>query len=111
MIFISLFKYIGAPRFVEIPRYTVIMAGEASVLICSATAIPTPTITWYRLVNNNATMEELPGSFSNTIVNGETLTINNAEYYRDEGYYVCQATNYLQTIRTVSFLKVYGKHT
>ena len=56
-------------------------------------------------------MEELPGSFSNTIVDGETLTINNAEYYRDEGYYVCQATNYLQTIRTVSFLKVYGKHT
>ena len=86
------------------------MAAEAGTLICSATSIPTPTITWHRLVNNNATIEELPGSFSNVIIDGATLTINNAEYYQDEGYYVCQASNYLQTIRTVSFLKVYGKH-
>lgn len=86
------------------------MAAEAAVLICSATSIPTPTITWHRLVSDNATMEELPGSFSNVIINGATLTISDAEYYQDEGYYVCQARNYLQTISTVSFLKVYGKH-
>ena len=79
------------------------------MLICSAISIPTPTITWLRLINNNSTMEVLPGLSSNIIVDDMTMTINNVEYYQDEAYYVCQASNYLQTISAVSFLKVYGK--
>ena len=86
------------------------MSGETAMLSCSAFSIPAPVITWYRLINNNDTMEMLPGSYSNVIVNDTTLTINDVEYYQDEGYYLCQANNYLQTTSTVSFLKVYGKH-
>lgn len=100
----------GIPVLIEEPENTVVKAGENGMLICSATSIPAPIITWYRLTNDNATMEVLPGSFSNILIDDTTLTVNNIEYYQDEGYYVCQASNYLQTISAVSFLKVYGKH-
>ena len=108
--YLHIYIYIGIPKFVNTPRSIVVMSGETGMLSCLAFSIPTPVITWYRLINNNDTMEILPGSYSNVIVDNITLTINDVEYYQDEGYYLCQANNYLQTISAVSFLKVYGKH-
>lgn len=101
---------VGVPELIQTPssKITVAAGGTAS-FTCIAYAIPTPTITWHRLTNNNATMETLPGGYSNIDVDGDTLLISDAEYYRDEGYYICRSSNYLQIVESISFLKVYGK--
>jgi len=101
---------VGVPEFIQTPSSQIIVvAGGAAVFTCTSYAIPTPTITWHRLTNSNATMETLPGRYSNLDINGDMLFIDNVEYYRDEGYYICRSTNYLQIVESVSFLKVYGK--
>ena len=99
----------GNPKFTELPQSTVVTVGGIAVLSCSAFAIPTPTITWHRITNNNATNEMLPGSYRNIFIVGNTILIENAQYQQDEGYYVCRASNSLQTTDAVSFVKVYGK--
>ena len=98
------------PEIIQAPSSKItVTAGGMATFTCVAYAVPTPTITWHRLTNNNATMETLPGGYSNIDIDGDMLLIEDAEYYRDEGYYVCRSTNYLQIVETVSFLKVYGK--
>ena len=87
----------------------VVTVGGTALLSCSASAIPTPTITWHRIKNNNATNEMLPGSYGNILFIDNTIAIENVQYNQDEGYYVCRASNSLQTMDAVSFVKVYGK--
>ena len=98
------------PELIQTPVSKITVGtGGTAVFTCIAYAIPTPTITWHRLTNNNATMETLPGGYSNIDVNGSMLLVEDAEYSRDEGYYVCRASNYLQIVESISFLKVYGE--
>ena len=105
-----LLPIVGIPELIQTPSSRIIVVtGESAAFTCVVYAIPTPTITWHRLTNNNATMEILPGRYSNIDIVENTLMINDVEYYRDEGYYICRSTNYLQVVETVSFLKVYGK--
>lgn len=100
----------GVPEVIQAPSSKItVVAGGMTTFTCIAYAVPAPTITWYRLTNNNATMETLPGRYSNINIDGNMLLIEEAEYYRDEAYYVCRSSNYLQIVETVSFLKVYGK--
>ena len=101
---------VGIPEFIQTPgsHFTVTSGGTAK-FTCVAFAIPMPTITWHRLTNNNATMETLPGGYSDITIEENSLSIKNIEYYRDEGYYICRSSNYLRTIESISFLKVYGK--
>ena len=100
----------GVPELIQAPSSKItVAAGGTAVFTCVAYAVPTPTITWHRLTNNNATMETLPGAYSNINIDGNMLLIEDAEYYRDEGYYICRSSNYLQIVESVSFLKVYGK--
>ena len=100
----------GVPELIQAPSSKItVAAGGTAVFTCVSYAVPTPTITWHRLTNNNATMETLPGGYSSIDIDGNTLLIEDAEYYRDEGYYVCRSSNYLQLVESVSFLKVYGK--
>lgn len=101
---------VGVPELIQTPSSQItVAAGETTTFTCVAYAVPMPTITWHRLTNNNATMETLPGGYSNINIDDSTLSIEEAEYYRDEGYYVCRSSNYLQIVETISFLKVYGK--
>lgn len=102
--------FVGIPELITTPSSKIIVAaGGSGVFTCVVYAIPTPTITWHRLTNNNATMETLPGGYSNIDIGDTFLMINNVEYYRDEGYYICRSANYLQIVESISFLKVYGK--
>ena len=101
----------GVPELIQTPSSQItVAAGGTATFICVVYAVPAPTITWHRLTNNNATMETLPGGYSNiNIYDSTLLLIEEAEYYRDEGYYVCRSSNYLQIVESISFLKVYGK--
>lgn len=103
--------FTGVPELIQTPSSQItVAAGGTATFTCVVYAIPTPTITWHRLTNNNATMETLPGGYSNiNIYDSTLLLIEEAEYYRDEGYYVCRSSNYLQIVDSISFLKVYGK--
>jgi len=100
---------LGNPKFTETPENIVVTIGGTALLICSASAIPTPTITWHRIKNNNATNEMLPGPYSNIFIIGNTIVIENVQYLQDEGYYICRASNSLQMTDAISFVKVYGK--
>ena len=100
---------LGNPKFSETPENTVVTVDGTVLLSCSASAIPSPIITWHRIKNNNATNEILPGSYGNIFITDNAIAIENVQYNRDEGYYVCRASNSLQTTDAVSFVKVYGK--
>ena len=99
---------LGEPKFTDVPVNLTVDAGNSATFTCITFAIPTPVITWHR-ATNAGNSEEVPGSHDNIHIDGNTLVIENVEYYQDGGTYICNATNYVGSIEASSFLEVYGK--
>jgi len=105
-----IFLNIGLPKFTENPpELSVVRVGENITFICSATAVPVPVITWSRLTYNNQS-EQLSISSRNVVVEGNMLTLLNAQYYQDSGNYTCIASNRQGNNSATTALSIYGNN-
>lgn len=93
---------IVAPKFIDVPKDTEVVEGNAVKLKCSAQGIPNPRITWSR---NGHT---LTPSRRMRILKLGTLQISEAKR-RDHGQYTCRAQNKVGYITKSAGLVVKSK--
>ena len=106
MIKILLPPFSGAPEFVSVPNNTSVVNGNSTQLPCSATGIPSPSITWWRVTEDVASQVVTDGV---RFVTRDFLLITKAFQF-DEGFYYCNLSSVAGTvISQMVFIDVLGK--
>ena len=105
---LELFYSIGSPKFITRPiEASSVPLGGSITLPCSASAIPEPIITWSRTTYYG--IESILESSGNLTIDGNNLTVSNAQYFEDDGNYSCIATNSRGISTAIGRIKVHGK--
>ena len=91
--------YVDAPYFVSAPASVSVIAGKRGVLECSGNGIPTPLISWSKMMDGIP--QHLPGDGSQLIFD--------AVQPSDAGTYSCTLHNIFGQVTAAAYLNVIGK--
>ena len=98
------------------PQNITVSQSDAAMFNCSATALPAPTINWYKQLQNGTLqfISETRGySVSSTTSGAQNLTSQlyiSGVTLSDRGTYVCQASSSVTSSTSSAFLNVLGEY-